>query len=258
MLLIIPTIQLDHGECTSKIVPATGHVPRVGSKVYSEDPVDRARLLRKENSKAIHLEFRDCTPWSVAGLDIIRRLREAVDIPFEVKLASLPDDPAELGVVFHAGANRTFLPTHIESALLKEYRERYERKIVPTYDLSFDALLRIPQLANCKVDRIALELSHRDALESENIDWERLTAILEHCKASGIRVTALHGVAGFADLRRLQTFWPTVDSLVLSRALNENRFPCQGLWREVEVEEAEEIDPSKNLWTNPLEGKKHI
>ncbi len=90
------------------------------------------------------------------------------------------------------------------------------------------------------------------------IDWDRLRAISAIAIAAGIRLTALRGVRGYPELKRLQDIGGAFDSLVLGRAINENRFPCQLIWREVEAEAAFETTPANNLWSNPLEGKPHI
>lgn len=44
------------------------------------------------------------------------------------------------------------------------------------------------------------------------------------------------GIASPEQLWELQRSAPAnVDSVVIGRALYENRFPCQGIWREIEA-----------------------
>ena len=53
-----------------------------------------------------------------------------------------------------------------------------------------------------------------------------------------LRVTAGGGVRDVHDLWALQALEPFgVDSAIMSKALYENHFPCQELWRKVEADE---------------------
>jgi phosphoribosylformimino-5-aminoimidazole carboxamide ribonucleotide (ProFAR) isomerase len=111
MLLIIPTIPIQHSNCDAEI---TGAHRNHATDVYSLDPVERARLLRKENAKALHIEFRDCEAWESHSIEVIRRLREAVDIPIEVSLGHMPVSADSLEPLFSDGCNRLFLPLAAE------------------------------------------------------------------------------------------------------------------------------------------------
>src|SRR4026209_2698666 len=104
MILIIPTIPIFHGICASQIAARGG----ASEAIYSESPIDRARLLRKENAKTIHLEFWEEAPWSTEGLSMLTKMREVVDIPFELSLRELPQSPAALAPMFEAGVYRVF------------------------------------------------------------------------------------------------------------------------------------------------------
>jgi phosphoribosylformimino-5-aminoimidazole carboxamide ribotide isomerase len=47
-----------------------------------------------------------------------------------------------------------------------------------------------------------------------------------------MRITASGGISGLDDLMKIQELEPLgVDSVVIGRALYENRFPCQEIWR---------------------------
>jgi len=53
---------------------------------------------------------------------------------------------------------------------------------------------------------------------------------------SGLRITASGGVGGLEDLLRIQELEPYgVDSVVIGRALYQNKFSCQALWRMCEA-----------------------
>jgi phosphoribosylformimino-5-aminoimidazole carboxamide ribotide isomerase len=51
-----------------------------------------------------------------------------------------------------------------------------------------------------------------------------------------MRVTTAGGIAGLDDLLKIQELEKYgVDSVVMGRALYENKFSCQGLWRRCEA-----------------------
>jgi phosphoribosylformimino-5-aminoimidazole carboxamide ribotide isomerase len=258
-MLIIPTIPITHGVCGAQIASLAHEVHHADRDIYSQNPVDRARLFRKENAKMLHLQFLDRDPWDESSLAIIRAMREAVDIPFG--LAPTDEPPSELAcqLLFEAGIYRIWLPEGTSDALLFAYGKRFgARKIIPTFDLSFDFESRLSLYRQSGIDRVGIDISRRDTLEMGTIDWARLAEIALAARTAGLQLTALRGVRGYPELKKLQDVGGAFDSLVLCRALNENRFPCQLIWREVEAEAAFETTPMNNLWSNPLEGKPHI
>jgi phosphoribosylformimino-5-aminoimidazole carboxamide ribotide isomerase len=276
-MLIIPTIPIAHGVCGAQIASAAHEVHHAGivgriiddadaRDIYSQSPVDRARLFRKENAKMLHLHFLDRDPWDEDGLSLIRAMREAVDIPFG--LAPTDDPPPEWACqqLFDAGIYRVWLPDHTPEDVLFAYGQRFKSgKIIPSLDPSFDFESRLSHYRANGIERAGIDLSHSDTLEASTIDWDRLRTISQIAIAARVRLTALRGVRGYRELKRLQDIGggadgslSAFDSLVLGRALNENRFPCQLIWREMEAEAALETTPMNNLWSNPLEGKAHI
>src|SRR5437588_747680 len=90
MVLIIPSIPIVHGVCGAQIAALAHEVHHADRDIYSQDPIDRARLFRKENAKMLHLQFLDRDPWDAASLTIVRRMREAVDVPFGLSLSEPP------------------------------------------------------------------------------------------------------------------------------------------------------------------------
>jgi phosphoribosylformimino-5-aminoimidazole carboxamide ribotide isomerase len=259
MVLIIPTISISHGVCGTQIATLAHETHRAGGEIYSQDPVERARLLRKENSKMIHLQFLDRDPWHPANLEIIARMRHAVDIPFGLSLADLPWSIADCKALFAAGIYRLFLPLDTPEEVFFNYCEAYTiRKIVPTVDLTFDFATKLPMYEAHKIERIAVDISPRDTLETGGIEWDKLREISRIAKHHKIKLTGLHGVRGYPELTHFQDLHGGFDSLVLCRALNENRFPCQLIWREMEAAAALEETPASNLWSNPLHGRPHV
>ncbi len=259
MVLIIPSIPIVHGVCGAQIAMLAHEVRHSEQEIYSQSPIDRARLLRKENAKMLHLEFLDRAPWETICQDLIREMREAVDVPIGISLVEPPDSETECHLLFEAGVHRIFLPLGTAEAEYLQYCTQFSsRKIIPKVDLSFPFEEKLSEYRGRGIERLGVEISATDALESGAIDWTRLEYVSHLAGRAGIRLTAMHGVRGYPDLKHFQEIDPALDSLVLCRALNENRFPCQLIWREVESVAALEENPSSNLWINPLTGRPHL
>jgi phosphoribosylformimino-5-aminoimidazole carboxamide ribotide isomerase len=63
-----------------------------------------------------------------------------------------------------------------------------------------------------------------------------LELLRELATKTGMRVTSAGGVGGLEDLLKIQELEPLgVDSVVIGRALYQNRFSCQALWRMCEA-----------------------
>ena len=106
MLLVIPSITIKGGTCVGQIsYPAVS-----GNELLYQKPEDRARLLRKENAKALHLVFDDETAWNPETLELIERIRLAVDIPILVSLSKIPADISQVKQMIQSGIYRLFLP----------------------------------------------------------------------------------------------------------------------------------------------------
>ena len=259
MILIIPSIPIVHGVCGAQIASLAHEIHHADRDIYSQDPIDRARLLRKENAKVLHLQFLDTDPWNASCIELIRRMHEAVDIPIGISIADRPPSQEECMLLFATGVSRIFLPLDTPENIFFDLCSKFSsRRIIPTVDLSFDFASKLPEYRSHKIERLAIDISPSDLLESGIIEWDKWRSISELAKTHTIRLTALHGVRGYPELKHLEQLGGALDSLILCRALNENRFPCQLIWREMEAAFAFEQTPASNLWSNPLEGKPHI
>ena len=175
-----------------------------------------------------------------ANLDTIRAVAEALDIPVEVGGGLRTMDDIE--EMFEAGVYRVVLdsaaihePDLVEEAVAKHTCSRIVVGIdaedgeardegshcVDAVDLALDMERR-------GIRRfIYTDVTRNGALEGPNIEaYRTLGAAL-----SKAHITAAGGVRGYRDLLRLQELRPLgVDSVIVGRALYENRFPCQQFW----------------------------
>lgn len=237
MLLIIPSIEIRSGKC---LRPVHG----VGGFEYSDDPIERAKLWRKENSKSIHVTDVDgAIEGRMVNFDVIQKMVKAVDIPAELgggirtfeeaKKAfdvgvyrvvigtMLIENPDEAKRVLDAfGANKVVLGIDAENGIVKIKGRQVESGLT-----AISAALNAKALGFRRV-------VYTDVLLHGSMRGPNFTAIRVLAEKSGMKVTASGGISGLEDLMKLQELEPVgVDSVVVGRALYENKFSCQGLWR---------------------------
>lgn len=241
MLLVIPAIELRAGRCVQRVHGVDGYS-------YSDDPVEMARLWRKENARSLHVTDLDGAPTgTIPNTDAIRRIVDAVDIPVEL-----------------GGGLRTF--EEVERALsLGVYRVVVGTMVIEEPDVAQKALAAFsPSKIVLGVDAMdgmvmmqgwkessgltaltvalnARAMGFRRMLYTEvrpddSLRGVNLKILRDLAANSGMRITSSGGLRGLEDLLALRELEPLgVDSVVIGRALYENRFSCQGLWRMCEA-----------------------
>ena len=241
-MLLIPAIDLRGGRCVRL---------RQGryedETVYFDDPVRMAKLWRVMNAKVLHLvdldAARTTAETAADNRETIAGIASALDIPVQVGggIRTLDDIEAMLAlgvyrVVLGTAAVRN--PDLVSEAVARfgggrivvgidakdgEVRtEGWESGSgVGAVDLAVDMEAR-------GVRRfVYTDISRDGTLEGPNLDaYREMGAAL-----SAARLTASGGVGGYRDLLSLQALAThRVDSVVVGRALYENRFPCQQFW----------------------------
>jgi len=215
---------------------------------YSDDPVEMARLWRKENAKSLHVTDVDgAIQGRVMNSHVVRRMVETVDIPIELGGGLRSFEAVEQA--FKMGVYRVLVST-----LFIEHPDEAVRaldafgpsKIV----LGIDAIDGIVATRGWRQSSGLTALSV--ALNAKEIGFRRLVytdirldgtlrgvnlrVLRELGEKTGLRITAAGGIAGLDDLLKVQELEHSgVDSVVIGRALYENRFSCQSLWRRCEA-----------------------
>jgi phosphoribosylformimino-5-aminoimidazole carboxamide ribotide isomerase len=237
MLLIIPAIEIKGGKCVQM-------VQGIEDSVYTDDPVDMAKLWRKENAKSLHVTDVDgAIEGRLVNFSLIRRMVKSVDIPVElggglrtfkeVKKAfdygvcrivigtMLIENPDEAKSVLDVyGPNAVVLGIDAKNGIVKTKGFKEDSGLTP-----LSVALNAKQLGFKRV--IYTDILLDGMMRGPNFEAIRLLA-----KKSGLRVTASGGIRGLEDLLRLQEMELLgVDSVVIGRSLYENRFSCQDLWR---------------------------
>lgn len=245
MLLVIPAITIRGSVCDEAIQALVSF-----DEGYLH-PEERAQLLRKENAKALHLVIEGEEEWCEHARSMIRSIKQVVDVPTAVSLHTLPADMKLLDDMVAEGIYRILLPPDTSLEKMQQILGHLgPQRIIPTVTPERISATNFDVLKQAGVQRIAVV--HAD--DTSGLDWDSLTQAAENARTLGLRLTVLFGVRSYAELRRLDALAPAVDSLVLGHALEDDVFPCQKLWRSVEVSYGSAVGAEANLWVNPLKG----
>jgi phosphoribosylformimino-5-aminoimidazole carboxamide ribotide isomerase len=241
MLLVIPAVEISGGRCVQPIRGVNGYT-------YSDDPVEMARLWRTENAKSLHVTDLDgVVQGGLPNADVIRRMISAVDIPVEVggPLHSF----AAVQQAFDMGAYRVVVGCSITADAAETERwlktfgaskivlgiDAVDGRVVqpgaggPSEESAVDLALRAKAIGFRRV--LYTEVRPDRAMRGLN-----LAILKEIGERSGMRITQSGGVMGLEELLALQDLVRYgVDSVVIGRALCENKFACQAIWRRCEA-----------------------
>jgi phosphoribosylformimino-5-aminoimidazole carboxamide ribotide isomerase len=218
-----------------------------------------ALLWRGENAKTLHVvDIDGVKTGSVVNRDTIQKIVHAVDTP--VQVGGGIRDFETIQSLFQAGVYRVVLGTaafHNRDLIERLIREFGARKIAIAI-FARDGKIRTEGGArehNVAPLTFALEMKKLGVSRFvySEIGKDGVTKVLnfdslkELAIRTGIRITAQGGVTGYQDLIRLQELEKYgVDSAIVGKALYENRFPCQGLWR-LNEKELTDLGPTRRM-----------
>lgn len=242
-LLVIPSIDIKDGKC----VRVVQGIPKLAEANYPNDPVEMAIIWRAENAKCLHVvDFDGAWYSSTKNLKIIEEMIKAVVIP--IQFGGGLRSYERIRNAFEMGVYRVVLGSVAvtDPDLLQKCIEDFgTEKILVSLDVLNRKVLiggRKEQSALSPVS-LALNLKLMGIIRLVVTDVERNGLMLGPntellsliAKKSGLKVTASGGVSGYEDLLKLQTLKEDgVDSVIIGKALYENKFACQRLWRVAE------------------------
>ncbi len=254
MLLILPAIDIKDGRCVRLVQGALGT-----EKIYSDDPVQMAILWRGENAKTIHVVDLDgAFGGAMKNLDVLQRMMNAVDIPVQIGGGIRTYD--QVKQLFEIGVYRVVLGTaaiddpELVTRCIKEFGAR---KIVIGIDAKNGVVMTKGWKENTGIEAVSLALNmkslgvgrvvYTDISRDGMLTGPNYEAIQNMAQKSGLRITASGGVSGYEDLIKLQELEKFgVDSVIVGKALYENRFSCQALWRANE-NELDDLGPTRRI-----------
>ena len=241
MLLIIPAIEIKDGRCAQMVQGMDGFS-------YSDDPVEMAKLWRTENAKSLHVTDVDgALRGYLVNREAIKRMVDTVDIPIELGGGLRTLDAVK--DAFDLGVYRVLVGT----MMIEDPDEA--KKVIDMFGsskivLGIDAMDGVVATKGWQESSGLTALTV--ALNAQTLGFRRLVysdirldgtlrvvnlkVLRELAEKTGMRVTAAGGLTGLNDLLMIQELEKYgVDSVVIGRALYDNKFSCQRIWRRCEA-----------------------
>lgn len=242
-ILVIPSLDIKD----RKTVRVVKGIPELGCNSYGDDPVEMAMIWRAENAKVIHVvDFDSSHEHSHKNFDLLGEICESVIIPvefgggittfedaqealdlgaFRLVIGSLAyTNPLEFKKIFEK-----FGPQKISAAIdvIDEELVIHSRK----KQTGIKAVDFSKKLAEMGVNRLVVtDVARNGMLDGPNIELCKNVA-----KASKTKVTLSGGISDYKDLINVQKNSEYgIDSVIIGRALYENKFSCQKIWRVAE------------------------
>lgn len=241
MILIIPAMEILGGRSVRTAQGVEGYF-------YSDDPVEMARLWRTENAKSLHVTDLDgAREGRVVNGDVIHRMVTTVDIPIELGGGLRTFDAVRWA--FDTGVYRVLISTMLieNPDETKRVLDTYgpskvvlgiyamNGRVVTHGHASSSGLTPLSAALNAKALGFR-RLVYADIEPDGSPGRVNLKMLRELGEKTGMRITAAGGVAGLDDLLLIQELERHgIDSVVIGRALYENKFSCQALWRQCEA-----------------------
>jgi phosphoribosylformimino-5-aminoimidazole carboxamide ribotide isomerase len=242
-LLVIPSIDIKDG----KTVRVVQGIPELNCQEYGSDPVEMARIWRAENARMLHVvDFDGAIEHSKRNLKIIAEICSSVIIP--VEFAGGIRNLEDVKMIMETGISRLALASMaIENReeFIKVFNLYGPKKIVVGLDIiDNEIILRgkrqktglnyldfAKKIADIGVERfIVTDVARNGILGGPN-----LPICIEIASQTKAKITVSGGVRNKDELMDIQGIMHLgVDSVIVGRALYENRFPCQKLWRVAE------------------------
>lgn len=242
-MLVIPVIDIQNGESVRMVQGLEDKTLH-----YTDSPLSMARLFRKENAKVIHITDLD---GAVSGkrknYDLIKEITESVGVPIQLGGGIRTYEIAEQ-LIKELGVYRIVIGTSAVDniPLIQRLLEDFGKsKIVISVDSRNGFITKDGWSNQTNIPALEFALGMK-ALGVQRLIYQDVSRIgscmgpdLEGLKtiavATGLKITAAGGISGYPDLKALMELEKFgVDSVMMSRALYENRFPCQAIWREQE------------------------
>jgi phosphoribosylformimino-5-aminoimidazole carboxamide ribotide isomerase len=235
MLLVIPALEIRNGLCVQEVHGVDGCT-------YPSDAVSMAKLWRTENAKSLHVTDLDSLPeGKLVNGETIRQMIEAIDIPVEIGGSLRSFEAVKEG--FGLGAYRVV----VGSQILEVPEEA--KRMIDTFGaskvvLGIDAVEGVVPASGMDAATIAVNAKatgfrrvlYTDVRFDGTMRGVNLKVLRELAEKTGMRITASGGIMGLEELLKVQELEKVgVDSVVIGRALYENKFSCQGLWRRCEA-----------------------
>jgi len=245
-MIVIPVIDIKDGKSVKTF-------EGLGDKTtfYADSPISMARLLRKENAKCIHITDLDgALSGKMSNYNIIKEIVDKVGVPVQLGGGIRSIETARR-LLDELGVYRIVLGTVIvdNKELVKKLLDEYSpAKIIVSIDVLNGFFMKTgwKETTNLKGLDVAKEMKLLGIQRIIYQDISRVATLLgpnteglkEIAVETGLKITAAGGIGGYPDLKKVQNLEKYgVDSVMVRKAIYENKFPCQAIWREEEIKD---------------------
>jgi len=242
-MLVIPVIDIKDGKSVKSF-------EGLGDKTvfYADSPITMAQLLRKENARSIHITDLDgALTGKMSNAKIIKEIVDKVGVPIQLGGGIRTFDIAKK-LLAELGVYRIVLGTAVVENydLIKKLLDEFgPSQIIISIDVLEGYFVKTGWKQRTAIKGIDMALKMKSLGINRLIyqDISRVATLLgpnteglkEIAIKSGLKITAAGGIGGYQDLKKVQELEQYgVDSVMIRRAIYENKFPCQEIWREFE------------------------
>jgi phosphoribosylformimino-5-aminoimidazole carboxamide ribotide isomerase len=237
MLLLIPAIEIKNGKCVHTVTRSNG-------TILSDDPLEMVKLWRVENAKSLHITDID---GALAGhpvnLDVIGAIVKSIDIPIALSGGLRTFDDVQRA--FDCGVFRATIGTMLieDPDSARNVLEHFSASYISIGIDAENGIAKIKgQTVGSGLTAVSVALNakqlgfrrvvYKDIVKEGGRREPNFTAIRTLAEAVGMKVTASGGISDLNDLLKLQELEHFgVDSVIVGRALYQDKFSCQAIWR---------------------------
>ncbi len=242
-MFVIPVIDIKDGKCYRVINDLEQE-----THFYCDSPVNVAKLFRKENFKAIHITDLDGAIYGeMRNYPVIKEITRSVDIPIQLG-GGIRDFESAKKMINELGVYRIVLGTAAINN--PELVERIINEFTPSKlavcideklnNVVTDGWINYADITPIdfakKMEELGVKrIIYQDVTRVGNLSGPFLERILEIADRTKLKITAAGGIGNYTHLKSLIDLnQPNIDSVMISRSLYENKFPCQAIWRDIE------------------------
>ncbi|MDQ3021765.1 MAG: 1-(5-phosphoribosyl)-5-[(5-phosphoribosylamino)methylideneamino] imidazole-4-carboxamide isomerase [Bacteroidota bacterium] len=242
-MLVIPVIDIQNGKCARVIQGLSQN-----TEFYSENPIKMAMLFRKENFKTIHITDLDGALYGdMKNFDLIKEITCSVDIPVQLG-GGIRDFDMAKKVIEELGVYRIVIGTAAltDPDFIKKFLDNFSpSKLVICIDEKLNNVVKdgwvnyadiTPLDFAKKMESFGVKrIIYQDVTRVGNLCGPHIKRLVELAENTKLKITSAGGISNYHDLKKVMEIANLrIDSVMISRALYENQFPCQRIWREQE------------------------
>ncbi len=242
-MLVIPVIDIKDGKCVRVIQGLEEN-----TEFYSESPIKIAKLFRKENFKAIHITDLDGAIYGdMRNAGLIREITTSIDVPIQLG-GGVRNIETARWVIEELGVYRVVMGTAAltNHDLIRQFLDEFSAsKLAVCIDEKLNNVVMDGWINYANVTPLEFaktmealgvkRVIYQDVTRVGNLSGPHVERLMEIAQNTKLKITSAGGISSYNDLKKVMDLEKMgIDSVMISRALYENQFPCQKIWREIE------------------------